>query len=79
MIRGTRVPLWTLVEYLDDGPGLAAFLADHPQVTGAQVNQTLVLGLNALIDRREELLRPPGVDSAESPPSSPRDQDSDPG
>jgi uncharacterized protein (DUF433 family) len=55
VISGTRVPLLTLVEYLEDGRGLESFLADHPQVTVAQANRTIVMGLKALIERRAEV------------------------
>jgi uncharacterized protein (DUF433 family) len=54
VITGTRVPLLTMVEYLEDGRGLEAFLRDYPQVTPAQAKRTIVNGLNALIERREE-------------------------
>ncbi len=57
VIRGTRVSLSTLIEYLKSGRGLEAFLADHPQVTPAQANQAIVLGLEALVERREEVLQ----------------------
>ena len=56
VIAGTRVPLWTLIEYLEDGRGLDTFLADHPQVTPAQATRAIVIGLQALIERREEVL-----------------------
>lgn len=52
VIRGTRVPLWTLTEYFRNGRGIEAFLADYPQVTPAQVNQAIIRGLEALVDRR---------------------------
>ncbi len=58
VIRGTRVSLWTLMEYLKDGRGLPAFLADHPQVTPAQVDRALLSGLQALVDRRQEVHEP---------------------
>ena len=57
VIRGTRVSLWTLIEYLKDGRGLETFLADHPQVTPAQANQAIVLGLQALVERREDAVQ----------------------
>ncbi len=57
VIRGTRVSLVTLIEYLeDDDRGLQAFLADHPQVSPAQANRTLVVGLQTLIERREGVI-----------------------
>lgn len=52
VIRGTRVPLWTLIEYFRNGRGIEAFLADYPQVTPAQVNQAIIRGLEALVERR---------------------------
>jgi uncharacterized protein (DUF433 family) len=55
VIRGTRVPLWDLIGYLQDGRGLEAFLADHPQVTAAQATRTIVDGLQALAERREKV------------------------
>lgn len=55
VIRGTRVSLWTLMEYLKDGRGLDTFLADHPQVTAAQANRAILAGLEALVDRRQEV------------------------
>ncbi len=66
VIRGTRVSLWTLMEYLQDDRGLEAFLADHPQVTRAQVQRTLLSGLQALVDRRQEVHEPGGRPSGES-------------
>ncbi len=56
VIAGTRVPLSTLIEYIEDGRGLEPFLADHPQVTPAQANRAIVVGLRALVERREEVL-----------------------
>lgn len=58
VIRGTRVSLWSLIQYLNDGRGLAAFLADHPQVTPAQATRAIVSGLEALVERREEVAVP---------------------
>jgi len=72
VIRGTRVPLWTLIEYLEDGRGLERFLTDHPQVTQAQANLSLVLGLQALMERRTEVGQlgqaPPAGASKTTPP-----------
>jgi uncharacterized protein (DUF433 family) len=75
VIVGTRVPLWTLVEYLDDGRGLAAFLADHPQVTAAQADRAIVMGLKALIERREAVLKLPRVKTGGEQPLPPKDSD----
>jgi len=70
VIRGTRVSLLTLIEYLENGRGLEAFLADHPQVTPAQANQAIVVGLRALVERRKEVLELGAGEAAEqgSPP-----------
>lgn len=77
VIRGTRVSLWTLIEYLKDGRGLDGFLADHPQVTPAQANRAILSGLEALVDRRHEVLDPgTGPAGERAPPASPPDRDS---
>lgn len=55
VIRGTRVSLLSLIEYLNDGRGLDAFLAAHPQVTPAQANRAIVRGLEALVRHRTEV------------------------
>lgn len=70
VIAGTRVPLLTLVEYLEDGRGLPGFLADHPQVTPAQADRAIVLALKSLIERREAV--------AQLPARPPRDGDAKP-
>jgi uncharacterized protein (DUF433 family) len=74
VITGTRVPLWNLIEYLEDGRGLEVFLADHPQVTPAQAYRAIVLGLHALIERREELGR--GKAGGQTSPHSAQERDS---
>jgi uncharacterized protein (DUF433 family) len=51
VITGTRVPLLTMIEYLEDGRGLEAFLRDYPQVTPAHAKRTIVNGLKALIEK----------------------------
>jgi uncharacterized protein (DUF433 family) len=77
VITGTRVPLWTLIEYLKDGRGLKAFLADHPQVTPAQANRAIVAGLQALVERREEVLElDRGQPGGPASPPSPQEGDS---
>jgi uncharacterized protein (DUF433 family) len=53
VIRGTWVSLPSVIEYLREGRGLDAFLADHPQVTPAQATWAILAGLEALVDRRE--------------------------
>jgi uncharacterized protein (DUF433 family) len=68
VIAGTRVPLWTLIEYLEDGRGLSEFLADHAQVTAAQAHRAIVMGLKAVIERRESLLDLPSGDQDATPP-----------
>jgi uncharacterized protein (DUF433 family) len=51
---GTRVPIRSLVDYLNAGRGIDAFLRDHPAVAAAQVDRALIAGLETLIARREE-------------------------
>jgi uncharacterized protein (DUF433 family) len=46
---GTRVPVRALLEHLDAGGDVDAFLADHPELDRATVQQALALGLEALI------------------------------
>ncbi len=76
VIRGTRVSLWTLIEYLKDGRGLDRFLADHPQVTPAQANWAVLSGLEALASRRKEVLDPGSSPSGgAAAPTSPPDRD----
>jgi len=77
VIRGTRVSLMSLIQYLNDGRGLEAFLADHPQVTPAQATRAIVTGLEALVERREEVFvpgtgQPLGSASPASPPAPDR-------
>lgn len=51
---GTRVPIRSLIDYLNAGRGIDAFLRDHPAVAAAQVDRALIAGLETLIARREE-------------------------
>jgi len=46
---GTQVPVRALVEHLDRGKHLDAFLAAHPELPRELVEQALVLGLEALL------------------------------
>lgn len=70
VIRGTRVPLWDLIVYLQNGRGLEAFLADFPQVTPAQANQAIVAGLCALAEVRRGV-RELGADEPDEQPPGP--------
>ncbi len=77
VIRGTRVSLQSLIEYLRDGRGLDAFLADHPQVTPAQANWAILAGLEALVDRREAVHQPDRAKKGDpAPPRSAGHRDS---
>jgi uncharacterized protein (DUF433 family) len=58
VIRGTRIPLQALIDYFNDGRGLELFLKDHPQVTRAQAERAIVTGLQALVERRREVVEP---------------------
>ena len=58
VIRGTRVPLQSLIDHLESGRGLEGFLEEYPQVTPAQLNRAIILGLQALADRRKESVDP---------------------
>jgi uncharacterized protein (DUF433 family) len=51
---GTRVPIRSLIDYLNAGRGVEAFLRDHPAVAAAQVDRALIAGLELVIARREE-------------------------
>ncbi len=46
---GTRVPVRKLLEHLDRGLDLEAFLAGHPELSRDVVQQALALGLEALL------------------------------
>ncbi len=46
---GTRVPAQTLLDYLESGDTLDAFLADFPSVTREQAVATLDVGTALLI------------------------------
>lgn len=49
VFAGTQVPVRALLEHLDVGGELDAFLAAHPEVDRATLQQALALGLEALI------------------------------
>ena len=49
MFRGTRVPVKTLVDYLEAGDCLDDFLGDYPTVTREQVLAVLELAKEALL------------------------------
>jgi uncharacterized protein (DUF433 family) len=49
VFAGTQVPVRALLEHLDAGRDVDAFLAAHPQVDRTTVQQALALGLEALI------------------------------
>lgn len=56
---GTRVPIRSLIDYLQAGRGVEAFLRDHPAVAAAQVDRALVAGLESLILHRQEAVSTP--------------------
>ena len=49
VFRGTRVPVKTLVDYLEAGDCLDDFLRDYPTVTREQVLAVLELAKDALL------------------------------
>ena len=49
VFRGTRVPVKTLVDYLEAGDCLDDFLGDYPTVTREQVLAVLELAKEALL------------------------------
>ena len=49
VFRGTRVPLQTLLDYLQAGDSLAEFLSDFPTVTRDQAVAALQLAKEALL------------------------------
>ena len=58
-IRGTKIPLAVFLEHLQAGKSIDQFLHAHPGVTEAQVNQTLVGAIEALIERRYQAVHLP--------------------
>ena len=59
VIRGTKVPLAVFLEHLRSGKSIDQFLQDHPAVTEAQVSQTLVGAIEALIESRYQAVHLP--------------------
>lgn len=53
VFAGTRVPVQTLLEYLEQGRSLAEFLADFPTVTQDQAIAALQEAKEALLDRAQ--------------------------
>jgi uncharacterized protein (DUF433 family) len=53
VFAGTRVPVQTLLEYLERGQSLAEFLADFPAVTHDQAIAALQEAKEALLDRAQ--------------------------
>ena len=53
VFAGTRVPVQTLIEYLEAGDSLVAFLDDFPSVTREHAVAVLELAKSALLDRAE--------------------------
>lgn len=49
VFAGTRVPVRALIEHLDRGRPLEAFLDAHPEIGRDTVEQALALGLEALL------------------------------
>ncbi len=49
VFRGTRVPVATFVDYLEEGYDIAEFRADFPGVKSEQVQAALQLLRNALL------------------------------
>ena len=49
MFAGTRVPVQTLVDYLEAGDRLDDFLADFPSVSRDQAIQVLEIAKDALL------------------------------
>ena len=41
VFKGTRVPVKTLMDYLESGEGLDAFLKDYPTVTREQARKAM--------------------------------------
>ncbi len=49
VFRGTRVPIQTLIDYLEDGDSLDQFLDDFPTVSREQALQVLELAKELLL------------------------------
>jgi len=50
VFKGTRVPVGTLIDYLDAGERVADFLEDFPTVTREQASQVLELFRGVLLE-----------------------------
>lgn len=50
VFTGTRVPVQTLIDYIEGGDNLGRFLEDFPTVSREQVIEVLELIKNKLID-----------------------------
>ena len=50
VFRGTRVPVKTLIDYLEKGESLSVFLNDFPTVSKDQAIDALELAKQALVD-----------------------------
>ncbi len=54
VFKGTRVPIRTLIDYLESGDCLDDFLGDFPTVTHRQALQLLELAKDALLSDTNE-------------------------
>jgi uncharacterized protein (DUF433 family) len=54
VFAGTRVPVQTLIDYLEAGDSLDDFMRDFPTVTRQQAHEVLELARDALIGPRDE-------------------------
>ncbi len=50
VFKGTRVPVKTLMDYLESGEGLDSFLKDYPTVTREQARKAIAIAREALAD-----------------------------
>ena len=49
VFKGTRVPIQTLIDHLEEGDSLDVFLADFPTVTREQAVEVIELAKDALL------------------------------
>jgi uncharacterized protein (DUF433 family) len=54
VFAGTRVPVQTLIDYLEAGDSLDDFVRDFPTVSRQQAHEVLELARDALIGPRDE-------------------------
>jgi uncharacterized protein (DUF433 family) len=54
VFAGTRVPVQTLIDYLEAGDSLDDFIRDFPTVSRQQAQEVLELARDALIGPRDE-------------------------